>query len=146
MIMNDRSDEDPQSIRQRMAAIRVELDEDVEDLSAQARELSHWQHYVQEYPWGAVTVAVAVGFLAVPRRLNINSPDPEALEELAKKHRLVVENRPRSAERPGLGASMLNMIGHMVLRAGVAYVGQQAGRLFGNEATSTTKSREGGSP
>ena len=112
-----------QRIRQ---GLRPEMDEMVEN----ARTLMTWQHYVKHYPWASLGVVAAIGYLAVPQKLKIAAPDVETLKQLAKENRLVVENKPRSQARPGLIASALTLVSGAVLRAGLTYAGQQAGRFL----------------
>lgn len=113
-----------------MQAIRYGLRPEVDEIVESARTLMTWQHYVKHYPWASLGVAAAVGYLAVPRKLKISSPDVETLKQLARENRLVVESKPKSQAKPGLIASALTLAGGAVMRAALAYAGQQAGRFF----------------
>ena len=53
---------------------------------------------------------------------------------LPKENRLVVQHEPEVREKPGVMATMFNLTGNMLLRAGIAYLGQQAGKVFGDQA------------
>ncbi len=121
-------------IRQEMNRIRGNLPADVDGLMSNAQQLVNWRHYVRAFPWGSLGVAAALGFFAVPRRLEIQSPDAKTLEKLAKQNRLVIQHSPRGEEKQGVMVSMANLLGNMLLRAGIAYVGQQAGRVLGHQA------------
>ncbi|QDU37175.1 hypothetical protein Mal4_14840 [Maioricimonas rarisocia] len=121
-------------LRNRMEQIRTRLDGDVDGLVSHAQRLADWRYYLRAYPWASLAVVAAVGYFAVPRRVEINSPDAETLERLARKNRLVVKHAPKGEEKKSLAASMANMVGHMMLRAGVAYMGQQAGKVLGHQA------------
>lgn len=123
------------SIRREMDAIRTNLHVDMDRLVVNARHLTNWKHYVRSFPWASVGVAAALGYIAVPRKLEIRSPDREALEQLAKDNRLVVQHAPKGEERRGVLMSAANLLGNMLLRAGIAYAGQQAGRIFGEHAS-----------
>lgn len=55
-------------LRRRMAQIRQRLHQDMQGVVAGAEAASDWKHYVRIYPWAALGVAFAAGFLIVPRR------------------------------------------------------------------------------
>src|SRR5438270_6788130 len=59
---------DIDEIRRQMAQIRRELHEDVQEVVAGAGAVFDWRRYIRSYPWAAVGVAVAVGYLIVPKR------------------------------------------------------------------------------
>lgn len=125
---------DAQEIQLRMGAIRAQLGDEVQGIVGNARQMVDWRHYVQAFPWGSLAVAASLGYFAVPRRLEIIRPDKETLEQLAKDNHLVVKHETKGEERPGVVVSLANLAGNMLLRAGIAYVGQQAGKLFGEQA------------
>ncbi|MFG0295580.1 MAG: hypothetical protein ACF8PG_06705 [Maioricimonas sp. JB045] len=126
-------------IRNRMERIRTRLDGDVDGLMTNAQRLADWRYYVRAYPWASLAVVAAVGYFAVPRRVEITSPDAETLERLARKNRLVVKHAPRGEEKKSLVGSVANMVGNTLLRAGIAYMGQQAGRVLGEQAASSPR-------
>lgn len=109
-----------------MQAIRYGLRPEVDEIVESARTLMTWQHYVKHYPWASLGVAAAVGYMVVPRKLKISSPDVETLKQLARENRLVVENKPKSQARPGLISSALTLAGGAVLRAALTYAGERA--------------------
>ena len=45
-----------------MQGIRCEIDHDLEDVSASARSMVDWKHYVKTYPWVCLGSAAALGF------------------------------------------------------------------------------------
>ncbi|MCA9024327.1 MAG: hypothetical protein KDA86_03850 [Planctomycetaceae bacterium] len=124
----------PDEIRRQMDIIRANLGGEVDGLVSNAQQLVDWRHYVRAFPWGSLGVAAALGYFAVPRRLEITSPDADTLERLAKNNRLVVKHTPRGEEKRGLLMSVANLTGNMLLRAGLAYVGQQIGKIVGDHA------------
>lgn len=117
-------------LREQMQVIRHGLRPEMDEMVENARTLMTWQHYVKHYPWASLGVAAAVGYIVVPTKLKISSPDVETLKQLAKENRLVVENKPKSQAKPGLIASALTLAGGAVLRAALTHAGQQAGRFF----------------
>lgn len=128
----------PDDIQRQMSAIRTHLGGEVDGIVSNAQHLADWKHYVRAFPWASLGVAAAVGYFAVPRKLQIVSPDKETLAQLAKENRLVVEHSPKGTEKPGIVGSLVNLAGNMALRAGIAYAGQQAGKIFGHEAAEQT--------
>ena len=49
-----------------------EIDHDLEDVSASARSMVDWKHYVKAYPWVCLGTAAALGFLIVPKRSTVD--------------------------------------------------------------------------
>ena len=39
------------TVQARMQGVRSEIDHDLEDVSASARSMVDWKHYVKVYPW-----------------------------------------------------------------------------------------------
>ncbi len=116
---------DAESLQREMARVRDVLVDEVEGIVTNARELSDWRYYVRRHPWACVGAAAAVGFLAVPRRLQVVTPDAESLAKLAKQNRLVVTPRVEPQKSGGLTASLLTLGANMLFRSAIAFVGQQ---------------------
>lgn len=130
-----RTTEDAERIRREMARIRSEIDHNVEDIVDNARILADWRYYVHAYPWAAAAAALAAGYLLVPRRIEIVSPDAETLLDLARRNRIVVEANPRREKRErSLLNSMFTLAANAAVRGLIAFVGQQAGKLFAEQA------------
>jgi len=70
-------------IRERMALIRLRIDEQSDEVVAQVNALSDWRSYVRRYPWVSVGAAAVLGYVLVPSRAK---PDAEASTRDAKKH------------------------------------------------------------
>ncbi len=100
------------SLLQRMGEIRDDLDEGVQDIVEQAREMRDWRTYMNSHPWVFVGAAVAVGYIIVPRR-------PNRVDSISKV-------QPQSSK----SARVLGFVGMMVLREVVSYVGRQASQSF----------------
>lgn len=122
------------NIQREMSRIRCDLHDDVRGIVANARVITDWKHYVRRYPWACMAGAAALGFLVVPRRLEILRPDPDTLAELAKTNRLVVNPQPQPKPRGGTVASMFTFVANTFLRAAMGYAGQQAGRILRAQA------------
>ncbi|MHB8900301.1 MAG: hypothetical protein ACYC6Y_16245 [Thermoguttaceae bacterium] len=125
--MNDsRLDE---SVRARMQQLRCEIDDDMEDIAASARTKLDWKHYVKTYPWTCLGAAVALGFLAVPKRSRVIRPDVATLAELETTGHLGV--KPASSATHGLIDSLWAAVANIAIRNATAYLGQTAGRYLG---------------
>jgi len=110
-------DERAREVRQRMAALRRELDRDVQNLeqgvhsvsesvSQSARELTDWHFYVERFPFVAAAGALLVGYLVVPKRPQVIVPNAETLATLAKNNQVWVKTgraQPLEKERGMLG-------------------------------------------
>lgn len=100
------NDDRSQDIRQRMAALRTELEEDVQGVSDSARAMSDWRFYVRRFPFAAAGLAAAAGFLLVPKRSQVIVPDAETLAAMAKQNRVWVKTgapQPQDKQRGMLG-------------------------------------------
>lgn len=129
-----------QAILQRMKEVRRDLDEDVQEIVEGARVMGKWRYYVRTYPWICLGVALAGGYLIVPRRSRGVRPDAQTPAELANPSSLLAANSPPKGNARGM---LLAFVGNLVMRGVAAYVGQQAGKLF---ATQTAKSPQDDQP
>jgi hypothetical protein len=116
-------------IQRRMYDLRGQLGNDLEEVVDSAKEFTDWRTYVRSYPWACVGVAAAIGYLVVPSRVELESPDADTLLELAKKNKLVVEANPSPRKREGIASTALRFILHAAGRRALAYLGQKAGEL-----------------
>ena len=117
------------TMRARMQGIRCDIDQGLEDVSASARNMVDWKHYVQAYPWLCLGTAAALGFLLVPKRSTAPHVDLTTPPEPARTGHLAV-NSVRSAARGLVDALVATLVG-IAVREATAYVGQNAGRLLG---------------
>lgn len=122
-----------------MSTIRQELDDDVQEVVAEARQLTDWKHYVRDFPWVTLGAAAAVGYLLVPRRLEVVRPDAESLAKLARRDGFVVEHRPKQSAGPGLLETFASMAGRILLRTALTQASQQVGRLLGERAAGAAR-------
>jgi hypothetical protein len=120
-----------------MAAIRRHMNDDLREIRDSSETMLDWRYYFKRYPWPMMTAAAAVGFLVVPRRLQVVRPDPETLAKMAKREQLIVQQKADTKPEKGLAAVAFGLLAHALLRAGTAYVGQQAGKLFGQQAANS---------
>ncbi|MHB1038075.1 MAG: hypothetical protein ACYC35_26880 [Pirellulales bacterium] len=118
-----------ESVRARMQQLRCEIDGDMEDVSASARTMLDWKHYVKTYPWVCLGAAVALGFLIVPTRSKAIRPDLATPTELTKTGHLVVKPAPTAAR--GLVDALVATVVGIAVREATAYLGQSAGKVLG---------------
>lgn len=139
--MND--DTSPVAIQQRMAEIRAEGRDQASAVIEHSRQLTDWRYYVKRYPWACLGIAAAVGFLVVPRRLELVTPDAKTLEKLAKRNKLVVEANPEPRQRGGVLSASAGFLTHLLLREAVAFVGRELGARVTNQGNSSGGSGNG---
>lgn len=121
-------------ISQRMEAVRSELGDDVEELVESARMLTDWRHYVRQFPWACMAGAAAIGFFVVPKRIEMISPDADALEELAKRNKLVVKSNPKAQAKSGVSGALFSLLASSAARGAMSYVGHNIGKVMGSSA------------
>lgn len=132
--MSDVTDRDVEAIRREMASLRGNLDENVHELTENARNLTDWRYYVKAAPWGAVGAAAAIGYFIVPRRIQIVQPSADEIAKLAKRHQIVVEHKAKAEAKQGGPAQLvMTMLANAMLRAVTAYASQQAGKILGQQ-------------
>ena len=125
--MNDLPLDD--TVRARMQGIRCDIDQGLEDVSASARSLVDWKHYVKTYPWVCLGAAAALGFLIVPKRSTAINADSATPAELAKTGHRVVNSAPATGR--GWVDSLVAAVVSIAVREATAYLGRSAGRLLG---------------
>jgi hypothetical protein len=123
--------QEAEQIQDEMGRVRGELSQEFEKLVGGALTLVDWRHYVRSYPWACLAGAVGLGFMLVPKRLEVIRPDADALEELARRHRLEVQpSSTKGAPRGGLATSIATMAASMAVRTAMGILSQHAGKLF----------------
>lgn len=125
------------AIRQRMAEVRCDLDEDVQEIVESARDLGDWRYYVKTFPWICLGAGLAAGYLIVPRHHLGIKPVAQTDAEVAIPSRLLAASHllPTGNAR----RILLGFVGNLVKRQVSAYFVQRAGKLF---ATQPAKSQQ----
>jgi hypothetical protein len=139
-----KSDDEAREVVERMAALRRDLANDVEHVAESAKAMTDWTYYVRRFPWMAVGLAAAAGFLLVPRRKTVVTPTPEQLAALAQSKEFVAaatgQLKPPQSLLKGLAATLAAMAG----RAALAYITEQIRAKASNpkrdEASNASKS------
>jgi hypothetical protein len=117
------ADDHVEAISRRMAELRCALTGDVHAVSRSARVMTDWTFYVRRFPWATVAIAAVAGYLLVPKKKNIISPDQETLAQMVRKHQLRLDV-DHKAEKPGAAKSLLALAAMWAAKAGIGYVGE----------------------
>jgi hypothetical protein len=112
-----------------MQQLRCEIDGDVEDMAASARNVADWKHYVKTYPWVCLGTAAALGFLIVPKRSKVMHPDLASLTERAKTGHLVAAPAPTATR--GLVDALLATAASIAVSKTIGFLGQSVASLLG---------------
>jgi hypothetical protein len=115
----------PEEILARIDSVRGRLGDDVTSARSSVKELTDWRRVVQRFPWAAVGLAAAVGYLVVPKRRVEQTVDPKALEKMAKEHRVVVTPPAYEPQQKGLGNAIVAVVAASLARAVVGYLGER---------------------
>ena len=126
--MNDPPLDD--TVGARMQGIRCEIDQDLEDVSASARSMVDWRHYVKTYPWACLGTAAVLGFLVVPKRSAATDTEAVAPTEAAKNGHPVVNSPPTAKRR--LVDMLVTAVVSVAIRETIAYVGPSRRKIPGN--------------
>ncbi len=124
------------TVRARMQGIRCDIDQGLEDVSASARSMVDWKHYVKAYPWVCLGTAVALGFLLVPKRSAASHAGLATPPEPAETSPRILDAAPAAAH--GLVDVIVATVIGVAVREATAYLGQSAGRLLGITRVSET--------
>jgi hypothetical protein len=141
-------DEQAREVVERMASLRREITSDVEQVTEQvtqsARAMTDWTFYVRRFPWAAVGVAAAAGFLLVPRKKTTVTATPEQLAALANSKEFVAaatqQLKPPESLLKGLAATLAAM----AAKAAVSYATEQLrAKAAGQRKDPPTAARSG---
>jgi hypothetical protein len=128
-------DDSAEAIRRRMAELRRELTSDVHDVTRSAREMANPMYYIRRYPWASAAAAAAIGYLLVPKKKKVITPDPELLAELVRNQQIKLDTTKASGETQGMLKSLVVMGLTWGLRTGLSYIGQQIAAAAMNKAS-----------
>ena len=109
-------------IRRKMAVIRRELNEDVRGVVAGAEAVSDWRHYIRLYPWASVGLALAIGYVVVPKRRPavVTAADVAQAVAVEVPHALREIDAPKPKGRGLIGAG-LGLLAPVLLRTAQNY-------------------------
>jgi hypothetical protein len=118
------AEDEAQVICRRMEELRGVLTTDVREVGRGARVMTDWTFYVCRFPWATLGLAAAAGFILVPKKKAIISPDQEALADLVRKNHLRL-NVDHKREKPSLLGALVAMAATGAAKAATAYVGER---------------------
>lgn len=121
-------------MQERMQGIRGDIDQGLVDVSASARSMVDWKHYVKTYPWLCLGAAAALGFLFVPKRSGAIPASATSPAESPETDRGAADSAP-SAVR-GVVDMLVAAAVSFAVRETAAYVGQAAAGLMGGKQAS----------
>lgn len=121
---------DAENLRTRMALIRQEIDDDVEAVVEQAKELFDWRNFVKKHPLLSISAAAAAGFLLVPKRSKGMTLSSCELEKLAKHNPLAFQPNSDVRHQPSMVRPVVSLVTGAVMRNALALAGQHAARLL----------------
>jgi hypothetical protein len=110
-----------------MARIRRDLHQDVQGVVASAEEAIDWRHHVRRYPWAALCLALAAGYLVVPKgKRVIKTVGQRAGEALIAPGEPVesVSKQDEKRKKAGLFASLVGFLVPVAVRAAQGYAAQ----------------------
>ena len=128
------------AIRQRMDQVRCDLDEDVQGIVEGAREMGQWRHYLKNYPWIGAGLALAAGYLIVPRRAVGMLRSSDTLAQLASQGSTLASSHLLA--KGSVGGRLLELAADLALRGVSRYVAQRAGNLFAPPAARPPESEQ----
>jgi hypothetical protein len=135
--MSDSAEE----IVKRMQHVRRDVGDDVKGIVETARTLSDWRYHVKHHPWLCVGLALALGFLVVPKRKRIPSAEAKELISLLKKYNVGVTTPPASAG--GLLRTVISLAAPAVARTAMTIAQNRfAAMSSGHAAQSQRESAE----
>jgi hypothetical protein len=121
-------------IQRRMAEIRHELHQDVQEAVKGAQALADWRSPVRSHPWLALGAAAAVGFLVVPKRRPAPAPPIVAVAPAALSAEAI---QPLPAEsrrkRWGVFGAAFGLLAPIAVRAAQNYAIQYLEQWIANQ-------------
>jgi len=100
-------------IRRRMAQIRHELHQDVQEVVSGAEAVTDWRRYIRLYPWAAVGTAVVLGYVIVPKRRRSVPRDLARQSDLVEVNELLKkaqESKPEGNKGRSLVGAAFGML------------------------------------
>ena len=117
------TDDSAEKVRRRMAELRRELECDVRQVGRSAHMMTDWTFYMRKYPWAVAAVAVAAGYMLVPKKkADIVRPDPEILAQWIKEQKLNLDSVAARPEKSSVIKSLAMMGVAWAARNGIAYI------------------------
>ncbi len=124
-----------ETMQARMKGIRGDIDQGLVDVSAGARSMVDWKHYVKTYPWVCMGTVAALGFLVVPKRSTATAADVVPPAELPKTAQRDADSPPSADSPPfavrGVADMLVAAAVSFAVRETAGYVGQAVAGWLG---------------
>jgi len=130
---------DGDRIRRRMSVLRGRIDMGVTHWTNDAQRWFDWRHYVREFPIATLATAALIAFWLMPGHKKPQKVrlDSSTIEELIRRGGIQIESvKPR---RKTWVDSTMSLLGSMLFRGAIAFIGQHLGRDAGTEAAEATE-------
>jgi hypothetical protein len=129
-------------LRRLMDVVRHRMSGEASNVASSAKQLADWRFYLHHFTGPVLATAGLVGFLLVPKKQRPVA-DLEKLQQIAEKKGWIVDpSTVAPTRKPSLFESGMTLAGNMLLRAGIAFAGQQVGKVFGQQAADQTTTQE----
>ena len=114
-------------IRKKMAQIRRDLHADVQGVVQGAEAATDWRRFIRSYPWASMGVALAIGYVIVPRRHRATTIQV-APAEIARAVAIEAPKMPEPERKKGKGllGTAFGLLAPVALRAVQGYALQFA--------------------
>jgi len=111
-----------------MAQIRRDLHADVQGVVQGAEAATDWKRFIRGYPWASMGVALAVGYLIVPRRQKAPTLQLAAPVEVPRAAAVEIPRQaePEKKKGKGLLGAAFGMLAPVAFRAAQGYALQFA--------------------
>lgn len=118
----------------RMHGIRRNIRADVNKVVENTTQMFDWKTYVKSFPWTSIAIAATIGYLLVPRRMQVVAYDKATLENYLKTHELTAAPPapPPPPPAKNLVSEMFKIAGTVALRVGMAYATQAGIQVLEN--------------
>jgi len=113
-------------LQREMDQIRCDLYGDMNDLRADAKQLTDYRYHVGRHPWIALAAAAAAGFVIIPQRTQKLIPDTKTMQELIKQNQLIVQTKSEVNQKKGLIATGVSLLVAAGVKAAINYASQTA--------------------
>jgi hypothetical protein len=127
-----------EEIRRLMDVVRHRMSGEAANVAVSAKRLADWRFYLHEFTGPVLAAAGVVGFLLVPKKQKPIA-DMDQLQAVAEKKGWIIDpSTVQPTRKPSLLDTGLTLAGNMLLRAGIAFAGQQVGKVFGHQMADQT--------
>ncbi len=127
-----------EELRGLMQVVRHRMTGEAAVVAKSAKRLADWRFYMHEFTGPMLAAAGLAGFLLVPKKQQPLA-DLDALQRVAERKGWIVDPATVTPVRkPTLMESGINLAGNMLLRAGLAFAGQQVGKVLGGQVADHT--------